>query len=490
VRLNRHIARHDEVSCVRMVARMPRDETGTGNDVVIHEQHHLTPAPIHPERERRHLPALLGQDRTQVGKLVAEHLEEHARTVHVAVEHDHDLCRRRVTCDGLDEGAEQVTPVPRGDDHRNARKRARPAVAFVAWGAVSGRSREIAAALGGEAHCLFPPESSWRPHAAIRYLLCTVDTVAYLARRRPRSLVVTNPPLVAGFVVLACGRLLGCPVVLDSHPGGFGAQGDSFSARLQAVHRWLARHVDGCAVASQPWVDVVTSWGGRAIQLHEAPGELEQPVDSRPRSAALRVLCVGRLAPDEPSEAVIRAAALVPGCEFFVTGDVSRAPELRDVAPPNVTFTGFLDPGAYGEALRAADVVMTLTTEPSSVMRAAYEAVYARKPVIVTDWPVGRELFPYAVHVGNDAESIAEGVRHADEGFAPLLRTTDEARDLQLERWEAQLHQLRLMLGLPPHEEDGSSTTGFATPSPPPRNKRDGVLARIRTSLQKVQVST
>ncbi len=321
-------------------------------------------------------------------------------------------------------------------------------MSFVAWGAVSGRSREIAAALGGEAHCLFPPESSWRPHAAIRYVLCTLNTVFYVARRRPRSLVVTNPPLLAGFVVLACGRLTGSPVVLDSHPGGFGAQGDAVSARLQAFHQWLATHVDGCAVASQPWVDVVTQWGGKAIELHEAPGELDVPPPPGPTSDALRVLCVGRLAPDEPSEALIRAAALVPDCEFFVTGDPKRAPELVDLAPANVTFTGFLDPDAYGLALQEADVVLTLTTEPSSVMRAAYEAVYTRRPLIVTDWPVGRTLFPYAVHVPNDPTGIADGVRRARESFSVLAGSTDDARALQLHRWEAQLHELRLMLRL------------------------------------------
>ena len=34
------------------------------------------------------------------------------------------------------------------------------------------------------------------------------------------------------------------------------------------------------------------------------------------------------------------------------------------------------------------------------------------------------------------------------------------------------------------------SSTNLATPSPPPRSSRDGVLARMRRSLQKVQVST
>ena len=359
-------------------------QAGVGEHVVVHQKHHVTGGGLDAAPEGNHLAFRIDQDRTHRGKRLLELLEKRIRPVDVAVEHDDHLARGRVGRHRLKEGKQPLTASPRRHDHRDRGQRTRPAVSFVAWGAVSGRSSEIAAALGGEAHCRFPPESTWRPHAAVRYALCTLDTVAYLLRRRPRAIIVTNPPLVAGYVAWACARLLGCPVVLDSHPGGFGAQGDHVSAKLQGLHRWLARHVDGCAVASAPWVEVVESWGGRAVELHEAPpgalpaslGDLEERPGG-PTERGLRVLCVGRLAPDEPSEEVAAAAALVPDCRFLVTGDPKRAPTLIERAPPNVTFTGYLAHDDYLRALQEADVVMTLTTEPSSVMRAAYEAVYA-----------------------------------------------------------------------------------------------------------------
>jgi glycosyltransferase involved in cell wall biosynthesis len=351
-----------------------------------------------------------------------------------------------------------MTAIPGRKDHRDARERqgARPPVSFIAWGAVSGRSREIAEALGGEAHCLFPPEASWRPHPAVRYVLCTFDTVAYVLRRRPRSLVVTNPPVVAGLVTLACGRLIGSPVVIDSHPGAFGAQGDTMSARLQKIHRWLVRHADGSIVASEPWVDQVRAWGGAAVELHEAPG-FDAPARAATVTGTLQLLCVGRLAPDEPFEEIVKAARQVPDVSFLVTGDVERVPWLREHAPPNVTFTGFLPKDEYERALVDADAVMTLTTEPSSVMRAAYEAVYARRPLVVTNWPLGLALFPYAVHVGNDADAIAQGVRRLRDDFRALARQVDAARDVQLTRWSTQIPQLRRMLQLADHVGEGSS---------------------------------
>jgi glycosyltransferase involved in cell wall biosynthesis len=361
-----------------------------------------------------------------------------------------------------------MSTTSRGHDHRKAGQGAvggsptgRIPVSFVAWGAVSGRSREIADALGGEAHCLFPPEASWRPHALIRYPLCALNTVFYLLRRRPRSVVVTNPPVIAGLVVLLCAKLIDARVVLDSHPGGFGAQGDTKSAKLQWLHKWLVRHVDGVAVASVPWVEIVDGWGGTAMEVHEAPGDLAlvapAPVEKPVRP--LQVLCVGRLAPDEPSGEVIEAARAVPDCQFLVTGDRARAPELVASAPANVTFVGFLGPDEYRAALLGGDVVMTLTTEPSSVMRAAYEAVYAEQPLIVTDWPIGRTLFTYAEHVDNDAVSIAEGVRRMHDDLPRYRAVAAEARVAQLARWEAQLNGLRGLLGLPTNQV-GSGARG------------------------------
>lgn len=312
---------------------------------------------------------------------------------------------------------------------------------FLAWGAVAGRSAEIAAVLGGEAVSLYPPGPGRRPHASLRYVACTLATVRRL-RRRPGFVVVTNPPVLAGLVAAACGRRYGFPVALDSHPGAFGAQGDGLSRRLLPLHRALAGRVAFSMVAAAPWAAQVTSWGGRAVVVHEAPGF--RPTPPPPRRGRLRVLCVGRLAADEPVAAVLEAAGRAPGCELLVTGDPGRLGEaVRSSAPDNVRFVGFLDAAAYGEAVAGAHAVLTLTTEPASVMRAAYEAVYAGRPLVVSDWPIGRETFPFAVHVANDAASIAAGLGRLVEGYEDLVAACPEARRVQVARWQGQERALR-----------------------------------------------
>lgn len=323
----------------------------------------------------------------------------------------------------------------------------RPSVAFVAWTPIGGRSEEIAAALGGEARCFYDDRRRFGKLSVVaRYLRSSRDTARYLRRRRPDAVIATNPPLLPGLIAWAYARRTGARVALDSHPGGFGLQGDRVSALLQPLHRWLARRVATTLVTDDRLAQRVRDWGGRADILHEAPmafdGAPRETLRGRPR-----VLFVCIFQRDEPVAEVIEAARRLPELDVEITGDLGRCPpDLRAGAPPNVRFTGFLTGKRYESAVLDADVVLALTTEPSSVVRAGYEAVYARRPLVVTDWPASREVFPHAVHVPNQAAGIAAGLRRA---VAEHDRLTDEgpaALALQRSRWDEQLAALRRRL--------------------------------------------
>lgn len=334
-------------------------------------------------------------------------------------------------------------------------------VAFVAWGAVAGRSEELAAALGGSARCFFPPGTR-RPPVLARWSASAALTVGHVLRRRPDVLVVTNPPCPAALVGWAVGRLVGARIVLDSHPGAFGAQGDRVAARLQRLHRWVTRHADLSIVASEGWQRVVGAWGGEAVVVHEAPGDWHPaPLSGRGR---LRVLYVGRFAADEPWRAVIEAAARVPWLDISVTGDAREAGiDVRDV-PPNVSLVGFLDATRYRAAVYDADAIVALTTEPESVMRAACEAVWAQRPLVISDWPGLRAAFPYSLHVRNDPDAIAAGLRRLAATYWTCVSKTGLARALQLDRWEEQRGRLAAWLGLLPRDQAADGNGGMPRP--------------------------
>lgn len=334
-------------------------------------------------------------------------------------------------------------PRPTGRRPGGRRPAGRPPVLHITWQRHGGRAHEIARALGGDALHVHPSGMSRRALVPLRYAVSLATTVWGLARLRPRAVIVTNPPVFPGLAVAAYSALTRAPFVLDSHPGSFGDKGNVIAQRMLRITMWLARRASAVMVTVDQYVRTVESWGGRGVVVHEAP-PLWTVAATPPAHERPRVLYVGVFSSDEPVEEVIGAAALLPDVDVAITGDLAKCPAgLRESAPANVDFVGFLGPQAYTAEVERADVVISLTTEPTSIMRSAYEAVYARRPLVVSDWPSLREVFPHAHHVGNDAAALAAGVQAALRDAPAQLAT---ALELQGDRWSDQLAELRTAL--------------------------------------------
>jgi glycosyltransferase involved in cell wall biosynthesis len=131
----------------------------------------------------------------------------------------------------------------------------------------------------------------------------------------------------------------------------------------------------------------------------------------------------------------------------LLTGDEWRCPpEARDAAPPNVRFMGYRSGAAYRDLVAGASVLLVLTTDPASVPRSALEAVEARRPLILSDHPELRELFPGAVFVGPGPEAIAAGIRAAVERHDALVADADRCAAVQARRFEQQRAELLRLL--------------------------------------------
>jgi hypothetical protein len=323
------------------------------------------------------------------------------------------------------------------------RARGRSGAAFIAWTPTPGRAVDIAAALGGEARSFYWRGIVDRRLIPLRYLVDAFRTAWYLGRRRPQAVIATNPPLFPALIAYAYSKVARIPFLLDSHTASFGLAGDELSRRMLPVHSWLAPRAAATIVTGDELGAVARSWGARPAIVHEPPPAWEVgpagPLGPRPR-----VLFAGMMAGDEPLEEVIEAARLVPELDVRVTGDLrKRPPGLMEGAPPNVEFVGLLPTPEFAKAVGGADVILSLSTERVSVMRTAYEAVYAARPLVIPDRPMLRELFPYAVHVDLSPGGIAAGLRSAAARHDELVRAAPEARALQERRWRDQLALLR-----------------------------------------------
>lgn len=322
----------------------------------------------------------------------------------------------------------------------------RPDIAFLAWTREDSRSRSLAQALGGEFRTFYDLQIHSRWLVPLRYVLSALRTTAYLVTRRPRAVVIQSPPVPAAALVTAWGRVTGTPVVLDTHPASF--ERTDYHALMRPLLRRIVPRAAGCIVTTPRLGEQVTRWGGRPVVVHEAPMAWSDRMQPRDCSGDRSVLFIGTFAPDEPLTAVLDAARRRPDVTFQITGDERRlAPEVRRAAPENVRWVGYLRGEDYIRALAGADVVLSLTQRLDSVQRSAYEAVDALRPLVLSDWPHMRPLFPNAVFVQNTGEAIAAGVADALDRCAELSARAVDARQEQWGRWERQLRDLGAVIG-------------------------------------------
>jgi hypothetical protein len=160
------------------------------------------------------------------------------------------------------------------------------------------------------------------------------------------------------------------------------------------------------------------------------------------------VLFLGTYGRDEPVAELVEAARLLPEVEVRITGDPGAAPPgLLDQLPPNVRLLGYLGPEQYQAEVLRADLAVVLTTEPTSVMRAGYEAVYARRPLLVSDWPGCASCS----RTPCTSRTPLKASRTASEGQCTTSNASavsqHPAREVQEQRWRAQLAELRAVVG-------------------------------------------
>src|SRR5437879_4658027 len=121
-----------------------------------------------------------------------------------------------------------------------SQKRGAPESLFIAWSpkARAPRTRRIAALLGMEAHFVHFLSVARPLIAPLKYPVQALVTWRLLWRKRPRVVLVQNPPITAVLVVALYTHLVGARYIIDSHTGALLGPRWQWS---QGLHRWLSR---------------------------------------------------------------------------------------------------------------------------------------------------------------------------------------------------------------------------------------------------------
>lgn len=317
---------------------------------------------------------------------------------------------------------------------------------MISWAPYSRMSNTFAKELNGKLYSIHYLRFQYPPIAPIKYLLQAVRTLVVLFKEKPRVIHVQNPPFIAGMVVDFFCRLTGAKFVLHYHSAAFFKKWDW----ALAFQKMIARRAVTNIVTNQHWADIVTSWGGHALVMIDPFLELPQG-NAYPVLAGFNVAFVSTFAEDEPMDAVMEAARLMPDVQFYITGDKrKKTASFFENTPANVTFTGFLSPDTeYPGLLRAVDAVMVLTTRDHTLQLGGCEAAAVKKPLITSDFPYLREVFSRGTaFVTPDSKSIEQGIRSVQHDYAHFCEEIAWLRSDKQQEWNLRLNQLQQLAGL------------------------------------------
>jgi hypothetical protein len=226
-----------------------------------------------------------------------------------------------------------------------------------------------------------------------RYAKLGWQTIRFLARRRPKLLIVQSPSIVLATLAVMLRPSLGYVLVFDAHNEAVEPHLHP-SATIRSLSYWLLRKANAVIVTNEALARVVRSHGGMPIVLTDPIPEAP-PTEKAGLQGPISIVLISTFAGDEPFETVVAAARrLASDAHFYVTGNPARLTEQqRAEIPPNMTLTGFLAEQDYWNLLSSCDSIMDLTTMDNCLVCGAYEAIAVDKPLILSANAASVETF-------------------------------------------------------------------------------------------------
>lgn len=284
-----------------------------------------------------------------------------------------------------------------------------------------------------------------------RYSALGWRTLRLLARLRPRVVYVQNPSLILALLVLFARPFLGrYRVLMDAHNEAVTPYTHAYWP-ITSLTRLALRLADVTIVTNAALAEEVRKLGGHPQVLPDRLPTPPTPAGDAPAlEQALQVMVVATYAADEPITEIIEAARDVGDqYQLSITGRETKLPaEQRAALPANVRQTGFLSEDDYWILMRDSHVILDLTLKPNCLVCGAYEALAARRPMILSGNPATVDLFEKVAlfPATHDAAGIAASLRAARDQLSQLNARVDDELPRFTQRWTDQAQQLRAVI--------------------------------------------
>ena len=316
-------------------------------------------------------------------------------------------------------------------------------IVFLVWDREGIRAYGISKHIGASLHFLHT--------SRIRHPVLFIKTLQILRKERPRIIICQSPPITCAFIAMVYKYLFAWmskpKIIIDVHTGAISKPWSKNVSRL------IMKHASANIVINKEQQDLlIQKYKIRPIVLEDPIPDFTDILLSANKQngykieqkAILNVALISSFAYDEPLQIVFDAALQLPDVYFYVTGDKKNADKmLMTKKPDNVIITGFLDYNTYVDLLRKVDVIMDLTTENTSIVAGAYEAVALEQPLILTNWiPLKRYFNKGTIYINNSSDDIKKALMVAMTKKEELSKEMHQLKIERTKEWKEKISSL------------------------------------------------
>jgi len=217
--------------------------------------------------------------------------------------------------------------------------------------------------------------------------------------------------------ILAClyNKITGTPVVVDRHTTFLLDReypNDFQMIIYKLLHRLTIRWANMTIVTNDFLANIVSELHGKPFVLPDPLPEISYTGGNKLKGN-VNIFMISSFGIDEPISEVLHAMKeFKDDVVLYISGNNKKLDrKIKESAPENIVFTGFLNDQDFINMLFSAEVIMVLTTAEACMLCGCYEAVAAEKPLITSNKQALKDYFTGAVFVENDQIGISNGIK-------------------------------------------------------------------------------
>lgn len=254
-----------------------------------------------------------------------------------------------------------------------------------------------------------------------KYPILIYKTYKIINKSRPEIVVVQNPSVILALICCLFKKIYNFRLVVDLHNGAIVPETE-LQKKLFFIYRYVHRNSDVNIVTNNNLKQKIEIPFNKTLVLPDRLPFFDDKICSPELIKGIGdyYVAISTFGIDEPYKEIIEAAGLLrDDIKIIITGNHLKCPrELKDNAPGNLLFSGFLPDDEYAGLLYNSRGVIDLTTRKDCLVCGAYESVSLGKPLVLSDTEVLRNYFyGGAVFCENDKYSICNAINEIEANY-------------------------------------------------------------------------